>query len=213
MEPGRGGGGTLKNPKDSVWEDWGTLGKIRGIILFYYPPWTESSQFAPENKRPNWPKIKGSSPKVVPWKHLRWAIKACKGCRNCESLLWKNRSYSKCYAMHCFGTYFTHVQTCDNVRQTLHMSKPVITFVFKVLRNGLCFGIYFTHVQTCDNVHVQSATQWVASVHTLHMSKPVILYTWSMLRNVNVSSTCTHGRCCAMLMSLALARVVDATRC
>ena len=30
VEP-RGGGGTLGNPKDSVWEDWGTLGKIRGI--------------------------------------------------------------------------------------------------------------------------------------------------------------------------------------
>ena len=39
--------------------------------------------------------------------------------------------------MDCFGTYFTHVQTCENVRvqsatqwtasaHTLHMSKPVI---------------------------------------------------------------------------------------
>ena len=113
--------------------------------------------------------------------------------------------------MDCFGTYFTHVQTCDNVRvqsaigndnvrvqsatqwtasvHTLHMSKPVITFVFKVLRNGLlpyilytchmskpvitfvfkalylmdCFGTYFTHVQICDNVRVQRATQWTAS--------------------------------------------------
>ena len=27
----RGGGGTLGNPNDSDWEDWGTLGKIRGI--------------------------------------------------------------------------------------------------------------------------------------------------------------------------------------
>ena len=25
----RGGGGTLGKPKDSVWEDWGTLGNIR----------------------------------------------------------------------------------------------------------------------------------------------------------------------------------------
>ena len=57
------------------------------------------------------------------------------------------RSCSKCYGMDSFGTYFTHVQTCDYVRvqsatewapsvHTLHMSKPVITFVFKVLRNG-----------------------------------------------------------------------------
>ena len=28
VEP-RGWGGTLGNPKDSVWEDWGTVGKIR----------------------------------------------------------------------------------------------------------------------------------------------------------------------------------------
>ena len=50
--------------------------------------------------------------------------------------------------MDCFGTYFKHVQTCDSVCvqsatqwtasvHALHMSKPVITFVFKVLRNGL----------------------------------------------------------------------------
>ena len=43
----------------------------------------------------------------------------------------------------CFGTCFTHAQTCDNVRvqgatqwtasvHTLHMRKPVLTFVFKV---------------------------------------------------------------------------------
>ena len=49
---------------------------------------------------------------------------------------------------------------------TLHMSKPVITFVFKVLRNGLLRYILDTFVQTCDNVRVQSATQWTASVHT-----------------------------------------------
>ena len=76
------------------------------------------------------------------------------------------------------------------------MYKPVITFVFKVLRNGLlryilyskcyamdCFGTYFTHVQTCDNVGVQSATQSTASVHTLHMSKPVITFVFKVLRN------------------------------
>ena len=44
---------------------------------------------------------------------------------------------SKCYGMDCFGTYFTHVQTCDVTRvqsatewtasvHTLHMSKPVM---------------------------------------------------------------------------------------
>ena len=98
----------------------------------------------------------------------------------CPNLWW--RSCSKCYGMDCFGTYFTRVQTCDDVRaqsatewtasaHTSHMSKPVMTFVFKVLRNGLlryilhtcpnlwwrscskcygmdCFGTYFTHVQS-----------------------------------------------------------------
>ena len=61
--------------------------------------------------------------------------------------------------MDCFGTYFTHAQTCDNVRvqsatgwtasvHTLHMPKPVITFVFKVLRDGLLRYILYT----CPNV-------------------------------------------------------------
>ena len=50
--------------------------------------------------------------------------------------------------MDCFGTYFTHAQSCDNVRvpsatewtasvHTLHMPKAVITFVFQVLL-GTC---------------------------------------------------------------------------
>ena len=53
-----------------------------------------------------------------------------------------------CYRMDCFGTYFTHAQSCDIVRvhsatewtasvHTLRMPKAVITFVFIVLRNGL----------------------------------------------------------------------------
>ena len=124
---------------------------------------------------------------------------------------------SKCYRMDCFGAHSTHVQTCDYVRvqtatewtasvHTLHMSKAVITFVFKVLRNGLLrymlytcpnlwlrlcskcydmdfFGAYSTHVQSCDYVRVQSATEWTASVHTLHMSKAVIAFVFKMLCN------------------------------
>ena len=127
------------------------------------------------------------------------------------------RSCSKCYGIGCFGTYLKHVQTCDIVRvrraaewtasvHTWHMSKPVITFVFKVLRNGLlrykldtcpnlwwrscskcygmvCFGAYLTHVQTCDNVHVQSARGWTDSVHTWYMSKPAITFVFKVLRN------------------------------
>ena len=63
--------------------------------------------------------------------------------------------------MGCFGTCFTHAQSCDKVHvrsatgriasvHTLHMPKAVLTFMFKVLR------------------------KWAASVHTLHMPKAVI---------------------------------------
>ena len=73
--------------------------------------------------------------------------------------------------MDCFGTYFTHAQSCDNVRvktatewtasvHTLHMPKAVTTFVFKVLRNGLLRYIYFTHAQSCESVRVPSAMEW-----------------------------------------------------
>ena len=80
------------------------------------------------------------------------------------------RSCSKCYGMVCFGTYLTHVQTCDNVHvqsargwtdsvHTWYMSKPVISFVFKVLRNRLLWYIL-------EN-----------------MSKPVISFVFDVLRN------------------------------
>ena len=62
--------------------------------------------------------------------------------------------------MDCFRAYFTHVQTCGNVRvqsatewtasvHTLRMSKPVITFVFKVLRNGLLWCLWLPRVALC----------------------------------------------------------------
>ena len=58
-----------------------------------------------------------------------------------------------------FGTYFSYAQTCDNVCvqsatqstasvHTLHMPKPVITFVFKVLRSPLLLYILYT----CPNL-------------------------------------------------------------
>ena len=84
-----------------------------------------------------------------------------------------------------------HVQTRDNVRvqsatqrtasvHAAHMSKPAITFVFKVLRNGLLRYILYT----CPTpVRVQSATHRTASVRTLHMSKPVITFVFKVLRN------------------------------
>ena len=77
--------------------------------------------------------------------------------------------------MECFGTYFTHVQTCDDVRvqSATEWTASVHTLHY----------IYFTHVQTCDDVRVQSATEWTASVHTLHMSKPVMTFVSKVLRN------------------------------
>ena len=145
--------------------------------------------------------------------------------------LWCNPC-SKCYGMDCFGTYFTHVQSCDVTRvqsatewtasvHTSHMSKAVMKPVFKVLRNGLlryilhtcpklwcnpcskcygmdCFGTYFTHVQSCDVTHVQSATEWTASVHTSHMSKAVMKPVFKVLRNGllrYILHTCPKLRC------------------
>ena len=84
--------------------------------------------------------------------------------------LWCN-SCSKCYGMDCFGTYFK-IYTCPNLWwnrvqsatewtasvHTLHMSKPVMQLVFKVLRNGL-LNLW------CNSC--SSATEWTASVHTL----------------------------------------------
>ena len=63
--------------------------------------------------------------------------------QTCPNLWW--RSCSKCYAIDCFGRYFQHVQTCDDVgvqsdcfgAYIWNMSKPVMTFVFEVLRNRL----------------------------------------------------------------------------
>ena len=57
--------------------------------------------------------------------------------------------------MDCFGTYFSHAQSCDNVRaqsatewtasvHTLHGPKAVITFMFNVLQNGLLRYILYT---------------------------------------------------------------------
>ena len=123
----------------------------------------------------------------------------------------------KCFVFRIFGSDLKHVQTCDDVRvqsatqstasvHTWNISKPVMTFVFKVLRNGLlwcilgtcpnlwwrscskcnaidCVGTCLKHVQTCDDVRVQSATQSTASVQSWNMSKPVMTFVFKVLRN------------------------------
>ena len=62
--------------------------------------------------------------------------------------------------MDCFGTYFTHTQTCDvnRVQSATEWTASVDT----------------SHVQSCDVTRVQSATEWTASVHTSHMPKAVM---------------------------------------
>ena len=118
------------------------------------------------------------------------AARTVGSCRHCTLRLshetivmldWQ-RSCSKCYGMDCFGTYFTHAQTCDNVRvqsatewtasvHSLHTPKPVITFVFQVLRNGLLRNILYT----CP--------------------KPVITFVFQVLRNGllrNILYTCPN---------------------
>ena len=61
--------------------------------------------------------------------------------------------------MDCFGAYFTHAQSCDNVRvhsatqwtasvHTLHMPTAVITFMFKVLQEGLLRYIHMPKAVT-----------------------------------------------------------------
>ena len=55
---------------------------------------------------------------------LRYILHTCPN-------LWCN-SCSKCYGMDCFGTDFTHVQTCD------------VTRVQSATQYD-CFGAYFTH--------------------------------------------------------------------
>ena len=84
--------------------------------------------------------------------------------------------------MDCFGTYFTHAQTC-NVTRVQVLRNGLLRYILCTCPNlkcnpcskcyGMdCFGTYFTHAQTCNVTRVQSATEWTASVHTLHMPKP-----------------------------------------
>ena len=88
--------------------------------------------------------------------------------------------------MDCFGTYFTHTQTCDVNRvqsatewtasvDTSHMSKAVMSCNSCSKCYGMdCFGTYVTHAQSCDVTRVESATESTASVRTSHMPKPVM---------------------------------------
>ena len=62
--------------------------------------------------------------------------------------------------MDCFGTYFTHVQSCNVTRVQSATDWTA--------------SVHTSHVQSCNVTRVQSATEWTASVHTSHMSKVVM---------------------------------------
>ena len=83
--------------------------------------------------------------------------------------------------MDCFGTYFTHAQSCDNV----HVQSAT----------GRTASVH-THAQSCDNVHVQSATDWAASVHTLHMPKAVIKFVFKVYGMDCWRTYLTHAQIC-----------------
>ena len=62
--------------------------------------------------------------------------------------------------MDCFGTYFTHVQSCDVTRVQSATEWTA--------------SVHTSHAQSCDVTRVQSATESTASVRTSHMPKPVM---------------------------------------
>ena len=81
-----------------------------------------------------------------------------------------------------FGRVFCFFWTLTASVHTVHMPKPVKTFVLKVLRNGLLRYILYT----CPNLWLRSCSKcyaMTASVHTLHMPKPVITFVFKVLRN------------------------------
>ena len=89
----------------------------------------------------------------------------------------------KCYATDCFGTYFTHVQTCN------------VTRVQSGIRNRRLVS-YFAHAQTCNVTRVRSATQSTASVHTLRMPKPVITFVFKCYAIDCFGTYFTHAQTC-----------------
>ena len=82
-----------------------------------------------------------------------------------SDLIHCEHTFGAWWVVGCSGTYFTHAQTCDNVRVQSATQRTASV-----------------HTQTCDYVGVQSATQRTASVHTSHMPKPVITFVFKVLR-------------------------------
>ena len=126
---------------------------------------------------------------------LRYTLHTCPN-------LWCN-SCSKCYWMDCFGTYFTHAQTCDLTGVQSAMDsfgtyfthvKPVMSLVFKVLYGMDCFGTYCTHVQTFDVTRVQSAIRNGLLRYILHTCPNLWCNSCSKCYGMDCIATyCTHA--------------------
>ena len=62
----------LGNPEDSVWEDWGTLGKIRGITI-PDPGQNPIVVMASRNPNPNQPPVGCQKPQGdLQFLHINW---------------------------------------------------------------------------------------------------------------------------------------------
>ena len=107
--------------------------------------------------------------------------------------LWCNPC-SKCYGVDCFGTYVTHVQSCDVTRlqsakertasvHTSHMSKAVMIPVFKVPQNGLLRYILHTRPKLWCNPCSKSYGVDCFGTYTSHMSKAVMWPVFKVLRS------------------------------
>ena len=92
---------------------------------------------------------------------------------------------SVCMSVCMYACMYVCMYACMHVCMYVCGGTLILAIGFLRLVCGICLILctYFTHVQTCDNVLVQSATQWIASVHTLHVPKPVKTFVFKVLRN------------------------------
>ena len=89
--------------------------------------------------------------------------------------LWCNPC-SECYGMDCFGTYFTHVQTCD--AETCDDVR-----VQSAIRNALLRNIPYACRNLSWRLCSKCYTQCTASQHILRMPKPVMAFVFKLPRN------------------------------
>ena len=90
------------------------------------------------------------------------------------------------YGVHCIGIHTVHMSKrvmslvfkvlrngLHRYTHTAYMSERVMSLVFKALRNGLHRYTHCAHVEMCAVTRVHSATEWTASLYTLHTCRNV----------------------------------------